>query len=49
MYLSIFHHSYRNIRGFYANSVDPDHTLRSAASDLGLRCLLVSFDWDDRH
>ena len=26
--------------GFVANSVDPDQTARSAASDLGLHCLL---------
>ena len=28
-----------------ANNVDPDQTLRSAASDLGLHCLLVSLLW----
>ena len=32
-----------------ANSVDPDQTPRSAASDLGLRCLLMSLLWDTRH
>ena len=31
---------------FYANSVDPDQTPRSAASDLDLHCLLVSLLWD---
>ena len=34
---------------FNANSVDPDQTPRSAASDLGLHCLPVSlFIWDAR-
>ena len=28
---------------FSANNVDPDQTPRSAASDLALHCLLVSF------
>ena len=32
-----------------ANSVDPDQTPRSAASDLGLHCLPVSHLWDVRH
>ena len=33
-----------------ANSVDPDQTPRSAASDLGLPCLPMSFFlWDARH
>ena len=32
-----------------ANSVDPDQTPRSAASDLGLHCLPVSLLWDARH
>ena len=31
---------------FNANSVDPDQTPRSAASDLGLHCLLMSLLWD---
>ena len=31
------------------NSVDPDQKLRYEASDLGLRCLLMSFYWDARH
>ena len=31
-----------------ANSVDPDHTQRSAASDLGLHCLPMSLFWDVR-
>ena len=31
-----------------ANSVDPDQTLRSAASDLGLYCLPRSLLWDLR-
>ena len=29
-----------------ANSVDPDQTPRSAASDLGLCCLQISLLWD---
>ena len=32
-----------------ANSVDPDRTPRSAASDLDLHCLLISLLWDARH
>ena len=32
-----------------ANSVDPDQTLRSAASELGLHCLPVFLLWDARH
>ena len=32
-----------------ANSVDPDQTPHSAASDLGLHCLPVSLFWDARH
>ena len=31
-----------------ANSVDPDQTPRSAASDLDVHCLLVSLLWDAR-
>ena len=31
-----------------ANSVDPDQTLHSAASDLGLYCLQMSLLWDTR-
>ena len=31
---------------FIANSVDPDQTPRSAASDLGLHCLPLSLLWD---
>ena len=34
---------------FKANSVDPDQTPRSAASDLGLHCLPMSLLWDTRH
>ena len=33
---------------FNANSVDPDQTPRSAASDLGLHCLPVSLLWEGR-
>ena len=32
-----------------ANSVDPDQTLHSAASDLGPHCLPLSLLWDARH
>ena len=32
-----------------ANSVNPDQTPRSAASDLGLHCLPMSHLWDARH
>ena len=32
-----------------ANSVDPDQTSHSVASDLGLHCLLMSHLWDARH
>ena len=32
-----------------ANSVDPDQTPRSVASDLGLHCLPMSLLWDARH
>ena len=32
-----------------ANSVDPDQTPRSVASDLGLHCLRMSYLWDARH
>ena len=31
---------------FNVNSVDPDQTLHSAASDLGLHCLPMSLLWD---
>ena len=33
---------------FNANSIDPDQTPRSAASDLGLHCLPISLLWDAR-
>ena len=32
----------------YANSVDPDQTPSSAASDQGLHCLPMSLFWDAR-
>ena len=32
-----------------ANSVDPDQTPHSAASDLGLHCLPMSLLWDAMH
>ena len=31
-----------------ANSGDPDHTLRSAVSDLGLHCLPICQKWNTR-
>ena len=34
---------------FSANSVAPDHTPRSAASDLGLHCLPMSLLWGAWH
>ena len=34
---------------FNANSVDPDQTPRSAASDLGLHCLSTALLWDAGH
>ena len=40
---------YRNSRGFNANSVDPDQTQHSAASDLGLHVLLMSLFGDTWH
>ena len=36
------------ISEFNANSVDPDQTPRSVASDLGLHCLPMSILWDAR-
>ena len=33
----------------YANSVNPDQTPHSAASDLGLHCVPVFLLWDARH
>ena len=33
------------ILAFNANSVDPDQMLHSAASDLGLQCLLITLFW----
>ena len=33
---------------FNANSVEPDQTRRSAASDLGIHCLPMSLLWDAR-
>ena len=35
-----------DIPAFNANSVDPDQTPRSAASDLGPHCLSLSILWD---
>ena len=33
----------------YANSIDPDQTPRSAASDLDLHCLSMSLSRDAKH
>ena len=38
-----------NISVFNTNSVDPDQTPRSVASDLGLHCLPVSILWDAKY
>ena len=40
--------SFAEIPVFIVNSVDPDQTLRSVASDLGLHCLTMSRLWDAR-
>ena len=37
------------MRVFHANSENPDQTPRSAASDLGLHCLPMSYLWDTGH
>ena len=37
------------ISEFIANSVDPDQTLHTVASDLGLHCLPMSLLWDAWH
>ena len=39
---------YYKIVELNANSVDPDQTPRSSASDLGLHCLPISLLWDAR-
>ena len=41
--------SFTEFPAFNANSIDPDQTPRSAASDLGLHCLPMSLLWDARH
>ena len=38
-----------NIFVFNANSVDPDQTPHSAASDLGVHCLSIFLLWNARH
>ena len=38
-----FRYSKRKMDKLFANSEDPDQTPRSAASDLGLHCLSISF------
>ena len=44
-----YHLYFIEITVFNANSVDPDQTPRSAASDLGLHCLLVFLLWGAMH
>ena len=39
---------FKELSELNANNVDPDKTPRSAASDLGLRCLSMPLLWDDR-
>ena len=39
----------KQIPVFNANSVDPDQTPHSAASDPGLYCLALSILWNARH
>ena len=41
--------SIKESTGLIPNSVDPDQTPHSAASDLCLHCLPVSVLWDARH
>ena len=36
-------YSYRKMAKLFANSGDPDQTSRSAASDLGLHCLPITW------
>ena len=38
-----FRYSYRKMAEVFANSEDPDQTPHSAASDLGLHCLPITF------
>ena len=45
----INYHVLKEIPVINANSVDPDQTPRSAASDLGLHCLPMSLLWEIRH
>ena len=47
-YLNFLDRSICYILEFNANSVDPDQTPRSAASDPGLHCLPMSILWDAR-
>ena len=39
---------FKELSELNANNVDPDQTPRSAASDLGLRCLPMSLLWEAR-
>ena len=47
--VSFYYDCFKEIPDFNANTVDPDQTPRSAASDQGLNCLLMSLLWDARH
>ena len=44
-----YYHVFITIYISNANSVDPDQTPRSVASDLGLHCLPTYLLWDTRH
>ena len=46
-YLALSHFIRMHI--LHANSVDPDQTPRSVASDLGLHCLPMSLLWEAWH
>ena len=43
-----FRYSQRKVAKLFANSVDPDQTPHSAASDLGLHCLPITLLWVSR-
>ena len=48
--VSFYHYRcFIEIPVFNANSVDPDQTPHSAASDLGIRCWAMPILWDTRH
>ena len=47
-YYYYYYHGLEKYLYLNANSIDPDQTPRSAASDLGLHCLHMSHLWDAR-